>query len=255
MTAAFPPTGRTRPTWCRSPRRGRRAGAAGPAAGPGGALAGALGCVLATDVAAAEDLPPFANSAMDGFAVRGADLTGAGEDHPVALEVTGEVFAGTGRLPTVEPGAAARIMTGGACRRGRTRWCRSSRPRSTTPCWSAPTPAGPVRARGRRGRPPGHRGAGAGLADPAAIGMLASVGRRNVPVHPRPRVMVVSTGDELVDPASRWGRARSATPTPGCWSPRSARPGPTPCAATSSATTRRRCGAGSPWPRPRATWC
>ena len=62
-------------------------------------LAGALGCVLATDVAAAEDLPPFANSAMDGFAVRGADLAGAGEDHPVALEVTGEVFAGTGRLP------------------------------------------------------------------------------------------------------------------------------------------------------------
>ena len=55
---------------------------------------------------------------MDGFAVRGADLTGAGEDHLVALEVTGEVFAGTGRLPTVEPGAAARIMTGGALAAG-----------------------------------------------------------------------------------------------------------------------------------------
>src|SRR5215216_1008176 len=64
-------------------------------------LADALGCVLADDIAAGEDLPPFANSAMDGFAVRGADLAGAGEDAPVALEITGEVFAGTGRLPTV----------------------------------------------------------------------------------------------------------------------------------------------------------
>src|SRR5918998_3502724 len=76
-------------------------------------LGDALGAVLAADVAAAEDLPPFANSAMDGFAVRGADLTGAGDDTPVALRVSGEVFAGTGRLPTVEPGGAARIMTGG----------------------------------------------------------------------------------------------------------------------------------------------
>ena len=77
-------------------------------------LADALGCVLAADVAAAEDLPPFANSAMDGFAVRGADLAGAGEATPVPLRITGEVFAGTGRLPTVEPGGAVRIMTGGA---------------------------------------------------------------------------------------------------------------------------------------------
>ena len=65
-------------------------------------LGDALGCVLAGDVQAAEDLPPFANSAMDGFAVRGADLAGAAEDTPVALKLTGEVFAGTGRLPTVE---------------------------------------------------------------------------------------------------------------------------------------------------------
>ncbi|HEY8558458.1 MAG TPA: molybdopterin molybdenumtransferase MoeA, partial [Actinomycetes bacterium] len=77
-------------------------------------LGDALGSVLAADVAAAEDLPPFANSAMDGFAVRGADLAGAAEDRPVALKITGEVFAGTGRLPAVEAGAAVRIMTGGA---------------------------------------------------------------------------------------------------------------------------------------------
>src|SRR6266508_3985944 len=76
-------------------------------------LGDALGCVLADDVTAAEDLPPFANSAMDGFAVRAADLAGASDQEPVALEVTGEVFAGTARLPTVQAGGAARIMTGG----------------------------------------------------------------------------------------------------------------------------------------------
>src|SRR5512132_1218497 len=68
---------------------------------------------LGDDVTAAEDLPPFANSAMDGFAVRAADLAGASDQAPVALKVTGEVFAGTARLPTVEAGGAARIMTGG----------------------------------------------------------------------------------------------------------------------------------------------
>ena len=127
-------------------------------------LGDALGTVLAADVAAAEDLPPFANSAMDGFAVRGADLAGAGEDAPVALKVTGEVFAGTGRLPTVEQGGAARIMTGGALPPGadtvvpveqddRRRRHRAGAPRPRPP---------PVRPRGRRGRPPGHGGAGAG---------------------------------------------------------------------------------------------
>src|SRR5215212_6325255 len=140
-------------------------------------LGGALGSVLAADVAAAEDLPPFANSAMDGFAVRGADLAGAAEDRPVALKITGEVFAGTGRLPAVEAGAAVRIMTGGALPPGAGEDVRLGTV---------------VLERGR-------------VLDPAAVGMLASVGRRAVPVHPRPRVTVVSTGDELVDPGDPLG--------------------------------------------------
>jgi molybdopterin molybdotransferase len=172
------------------------------------ALTDALGCVLATDVAAAEDLPPFANSAMDGFAARGADLAGAGEDHPVALKVTGEVFAGTGRLPTVEPGAAARIMTGGALPPGAD---------TVVPVEQTSVEGDSVLVRldpgpGRFVREAGedvHQGTvvleqGRAL-DPAAIGMLASVGRKTVPAHPRPRVMVVSTGDELVDPGEPLG--------------------------------------------------
>jgi molybdopterin molybdotransferase len=172
------------------------------------ALADALGCVLATDVAAAEDLPPFANSAMDGFAVRGADLAGAGEDHPVALEIAGEVFAGTGRLPTVSPGAAARIMTGGAMPPGADTVVpveQTSVEGDSVLVRLDPGPGRFVREAGedvRRGTVVLERGR---ALDPAAIGMLASVGRKTVPVHPRPRVMVVSTGDELVDPGEPLG--------------------------------------------------
>ena len=172
------------------------------------ALADALGCVLASDVAAAEDLPPFANSAMDGFAMRGSDLAGAGEDSPVALKLTGEVFAGTGRLPTVEPGGAVRIMTGGAIPPGADTVVpveQTSVEGDTVLVRLDPGPGRFVREAGedvRRGTVVLERGR---VLDPAAIGMLASVGARNVAVHPRPRVMVVSTGDELVDPGDPLG--------------------------------------------------
>jgi molybdopterin molybdotransferase len=172
-------------------------------------LADALGCVLAADVAAAEDLPPFANSAMDGFAVRGADLAGAVEAHPVALKITGEVFAGTGGLPAVEPGGAVRIMTGGAIPPG----ADTVVPVEQTSVEGDTVlvhidPEGPgrfVREAGedvRRGTVVLERGR---VLDPAAVGMLASVGARTAAVHPRPRVMVVSTGDELVDPGDPLG--------------------------------------------------
>jgi molybdopterin molybdotransferase len=171
-------------------------------------LGDALGCVLAGDVAAAEDLPPFANSAMDGFAVRAADLAGAGEDTPVGLRITGEVFAGTGRLPAVGAGEAARIMTGGALPPGADTIVPVEQARvdgDTVLVRLDPGPRRFVREAGEdvavgtvvleRGR----------VLDPAAVGMLASVGRKVVPVHPRPRVAVVSTGDELVDPGEALG--------------------------------------------------
>jgi len=171
-------------------------------------LGDALGCVLADDVTAAEDLPPFANSAMDGFAVRAADLAGASDQEPVALEVTGEVFAGTARLPTVQAGGAARIMTGGPLPPGAD---------AVVPVEQATVDGDAVRIRLAPGERQFVREAGedvrAGtvvlergrVLDPAAVGMLASVGRRLVPVHPKPRVTVVSTGDELVDPGDSLG--------------------------------------------------
>jgi len=168
----------------------------------------ALGCVLAEDVTAAEDLPPFANSAMDGFALRAADVVGAGEATPVPLRLTGEVFAGSARLPAVEPGAAVRIMTGGPLPPGADTVVPVERAAVEGATVQVRLPAGErafVREAGEdvragtvvleRGRP----------LDPAAIGMLASVGRSEVPVHRRPRVAVVSTGDELVDPGDPLG--------------------------------------------------
>ena len=166
-------------------------------------LGEALGCVLAEDVRAGEDLPPFANSAMDGFAVRSEDTAGASPERPVALRLVGEVFAGTSDLPAVRPGTAARVMTGGPLPPGAD---------AVVPVEQAAVDGGGVlvrqaaaagacvRERGEdvaRGTVVLERGA---VLDAAAIGMLASVGRHLVPVHPRPRVAVVSTGDELVDP-------------------------------------------------------
>ncbi len=168
----------------------------------------ALGCVLAEDVTAAEDLPPFANSAMDGFALRAADVAGAGEDDPVPLRLAGEVFAGSARLPRVEPGTAVRIMTGGPLPPGADTVIpveRTSVAGETVQIRLAAGERAFVREAGEDVRAGVVVLEGGRPLDPAAIGMLASVGRREVPVHPRPRVAVVSTGDELVDPGDPLG--------------------------------------------------
>src|SRR5690242_20621094 len=75
-------------------------------------LAEARGRVLAEPVAAAISLPPFDNSAMDGYAVRAADVAGATADAPVTLPVAADIPAGRTDVPPLEPGTAARIMTG-----------------------------------------------------------------------------------------------------------------------------------------------
>src|SRR5262245_49418177 len=171
-------------------------------------LGEALGCVLAEDVAAAEDLPPFANSAMDGFALRSEDVRDAVESSPVALRLVGEVFAGSAKLPKVGPGTAARIMTGGPLPPGADAVVpveQTELSGETVRVRLAPSERGFVREAGedvRAGTVVLEKGRSL---DPAAVGMLASVGWREVPVHPRPRAAVVSTGDELVDPGEPLG--------------------------------------------------
>ena len=171
----------------------------------------ASGLVAAGDVLAADPVPPFTNSGMDGFAVRAADITDASAETPVRLQVLEDLPAGRVAEREVAPGTALRIMTG------------------------APLPAGadavvPVESTASDGewvaiRRCARAGANVRLAGedlaagarviarcdvlrPADIGLLAEAGCAMVPVHPRPGLAIITTGDELVDVAEPPGPGR-----------------------------------------------
>jgi molybdenum cofactor synthesis domain-containing protein len=161
-------------------------------------LGSAVGCVTSEAVEAPESVPPFANSAMDGFAVRAADTAGA----PLVLRVRGVLAAGAAAELEVHDGEAIRIMTGAPLPAGADAVVMVEE--------SEPAGEGEVRLlaaaqAGQNVRPAGddiRAGATvveAGVALTAAhVGVLASVGAVAVAVHERPRVGVLSTGDELV---------------------------------------------------------
>lgn len=179
----------------------------------------ALDLVLAEDVVAGMSLPRFDGSSMDGYAVLAADVAGASDDAPVVLDVTGDVPAGAADVPPLAPGCAVRVMTG-----------------ATVPVaggaaaadvavvqveWTDAAQTGPAPARVAVHRPvgPGRnvRRAGEDVEEgetvlragerlsPRHLGLLASLGRPEVLVHPRPRVLVLSTGTEVVEPGEPLG--------------------------------------------------
>lgn len=172
-------------------------------------LAQARGLVLAEDVTAPADLPGFPSSAMDGFAVRAADVAPATADLPVVLEVLETVMAGQVPVRSVEGRQAIRIMTGAAVPAGAdaivpvelTRPSGGSRGDDETVAVLEPVGAG-LHVRGAAddvtaGTVIAATGA---TVTPALVGVLASSGVETVRVAPRPRVGVISTGDELVSP-------------------------------------------------------
>ncbi len=155
------------------------------------------GRVLAEDIAAPRDLPPHDNSAMDGYAVRHADLAPG-----VVLEVLEEIPAGTDPTRGLGPGQAAKIMTGAPIPAGADTVVpvEDTRPLDgRVEIVSVPKAGANIRPRGedvREGElvlPRGTR------VRPAEVGMMASLGRAFVLVHQRPRVAVLATGDEIVD--------------------------------------------------------
>ncbi|MFD5495184.1 gephyrin-like molybdotransferase Glp [Streptomyces sp. NPDC127091] len=185
-------------------------------------LLDAQGCVLVEDVTVPVSLPPFDNSSMDGYAVRVADVAGASEQYPAALEVVGDVAAGQSDLFRVGPGQAVRIMTGAPLPPGAeavvpVEWtdgglgegpvtamrARSLAPEGATGQVLVHRPArsrAHVRDQGSDVRA-GDRALTAGtVLGPPQISLLAAIGRGTVRVHPRPRVVVMSTGSELVQP-------------------------------------------------------
>lgn len=173
------------------------------------------GLVLAADVTAALPVPPFTNSAMDGFAVRTADLAtaragGDGGDATVTLPVSADIPAGTAPGP-LEPGTAARIMTGAPVPDGADAVVpvedTDSAP-GPRPCPAHITVPADVRP-GAHVRPAGEDvtpgdvvlHAGEELTA-AALASAASIGHGSLPVFARPRVAVVATGTELVEPGT-----------------------------------------------------
>jgi len=163
-------------------------------------LADALGHVLAADVHAPEDLPPFANTAMDGYAVRAADTAGA----PVELSVIGVLKAGAAPSRAVEEGTAIQIMTGAPIPPGADGIAIVERTgpgsaEASVRILDRVSPGAYIRAAGSDLRS-GDMAVPAGtLLGPAHVSLLASVGAASLMAHPRPRVGVFSTGDELVD--------------------------------------------------------
>ncbi len=178
-----------------------RCGALAPRRGP---VADALGLVLAADVVATEAVPPFANTAMDGFALRAADTRSA----PVELDVVGTIAAGDPGDIEVAPGTAARIMTGAPMPPGADAvvMVERTRQRGDRVTVEVSVEAGNhVRGPGEDVTP-GQTIARAGQrCTPGLRGVLASVGVRDVLAHPRPRVGAMSTGDELVGDGSALG--------------------------------------------------
>lgn len=170
-------------------------------------VSAALGYGLAEDVCAPHDLPRFSNSAMDGYALRAADTDPA----PAELVLLGEVRAGSPGERAVEPGGALRIMTGAPLPPGadavvqveatEERAGRVVVKESVTPGRHV-RPAGDDLRQGDRAVPAGSE------LGPGELALLAALGASPLRVHRRPRVALLVTGDELVDPEAEVGPAQ-----------------------------------------------
>ncbi|MDQ1625374.1 MAG: molybdopterin molybdotransferase [Actinomycetota bacterium] len=171
-------------------------------------LLDAHGCILADTVQAEGDLPAFDNSSMDGYAVRLADVASATESAPVKLPVVGDIAAGSQSAYSVQPGLSTRIMTGAPIPAGAEavvpiEW--TDQGIASVTIRQAPKPGENVRRQGedvKAGEVVLEAGTRLG---PGQIGLLAAVGRDRVRVRPRPRVVIISTGSELVEPGQVTG--------------------------------------------------
>ena len=170
------------------------------------------GLVLAHDVVASDPVPPFRNSAMDGYAVRAADLAGASWDSPVELSVIANLPAGALPDRVVEPRQAIRIMTGAVMPDGADTVVRfeetndpgapdENSPSSlTVKIFKDPGTGANVREAGEDIQPGQIVGRSGDIISPALAGVLAAVNLPEVNAIPRPRVAILATGDEVAEP-------------------------------------------------------
>ncbi|MEW6237518.1 MAG: gephyrin-like molybdotransferase Glp [Candidatus Omnitrophota bacterium] len=165
-----------------------------------------IGAALAEDVAAIENLPPFTNTSMDGYAVRSEDVQGASENRPVRLHVAEAIFAGDSpSRQTLQPGWAAKIMTGAPLPQGADAVIMVEYTKThndSVDIFSSAQPGENLRPEGeeiRRGDVLLPLGIAVG---PVERGLLAQQGIREVSVRQPPRAALLATGDELVEPES-----------------------------------------------------
>ncbi|CAN5601087.1 molybdopterin molybdotransferase MoeA [soil metagenome] len=168
----------------------------------------AHGLPACEDVLSPIALPRFDNSAMDGYAVRRADVEGASDESPIHLPVVGESAAGSAKPYALAPGTCLKIMTGapmpaGADAVAPIEWTDGGR--ATVRIFTTPHPGQYVRRAGEDVWEGDLIVAEGVVLGPRHIGLLASVGRAQIRARPRPRVVVLSTGSELRDPGTGLG--------------------------------------------------
>jgi molybdopterin molybdotransferase len=163
------------------------------------------GLVLAEDVSAVSALPSFDNSGMDGYAVRVEDVAAATEETPVTLPVTAEVAAGDTGAYTLQPGTAIKIMTGAMLPHGAetvvpVEWTDGGSARVSIRAGAAYGNA--VRLAGEDAKAGEVLVTAGTRLRPMHVAVIAAAGRGSVLVRPRPRVVVLSTGNELAEPGT-----------------------------------------------------
>jgi molybdopterin molybdotransferase len=168
----------------------------------------AVGLPVARDVLAPRAVPSFDNSAMDGYAVRRTDVGSALPQRPVALTVTAEIHAGDAPPHPLAPGTAMRIMTGAPVPDGAdavvpVEWTDGAADRVSI--LKPPTAGEHVRRAGEDVREGDVLLRAGEVLGPRQLGLLAGVGVDRVETAPRPRVVIMSTGAELVEPGRRLG--------------------------------------------------
>lgn len=167
-------------------------------------LAEAAGRVASAAVQASVHVPPFSRSAMDGYAVRSADVAGAAQEHPVALEIIERIYTGQTAARSIGRGQAAEIATGAPLPDG------ADAVVMVEETSSAGAEAINIHAAAKAGQNIGRKGADISPGDlvvrdgdlltPSRIGALAAIGCAGVDVYARPRVAVLSTGNEVIAP-------------------------------------------------------
>jgi len=165
----------------------------------------ALGHFLGQDIFALEEIPPFTNTSMDGYALRAEDTQSASESHPVTFTVLSTIRAGHPRFDALEPGQCFKIMTGAPVPPSAdavvpVEWSQPGANSHTVRIVQAVHPGAHLRFHGEDMSPGQlviHQGT---RITPPIIGMLATLGIHQVPVIAPPRVAILATGDELREP-------------------------------------------------------